>query len=96
MNDLSNLPCYVSFRQCCIASEEPVLSVLLKLTSNLEHCKKSLSVYLMEKRLSFPRLFYIPDDGLLALLSNPGSVRSVTPYLRQVVYSITTCTCTCG
>ena len=94
--------------QVCHSSEEPVLPILLNLTANLEHCKKSLSAYLMEKRLVFPRLFYMPDDGLLTLLSNSESVQFVAPYLRyiytsgyyiMVIYMCIrgcyTCTCIC-
>ena len=79
-------PCPLSV-QVCNGSEEPVLPILLNLTANLEHCKKSLSAYLMEKRLVFPRLFYIPDDGLLTLLSNSESVQFVAPYLRYMCTS---------
>jgi dynein heavy chain len=78
--------------QCCITCDEPILPILQKLKCDLEKCKESLATYLIEKRNAFPRLYFIPNDGLLTLLSNSMSINHIKPYLGSLFGNIVSLT----
>ena len=46
------------------------LELLKSLSTQLEVCQKSLSDYLLTKRNSFPRFFFISDDELLSIIGS--------------------------
>ena len=51
---------------------------LKEMLDQLERCQKALSEFLEEKRLAFPRFYFIGDDDLLEILgqgSNPTVIQ---------------------
>lgn len=68
--------------QCCFAGEAPTQVLLTNVLEGLEASFKSLSGYLLKKRQTFPRLYFLSDPMLLALLCENRNLESVRPHLR--------------
>jgi len=69
-------------------TKEGLLEKLQSATTNLEFIKKSLALYLEEKRLRFERFFFLADDDLLQILSQTKEVTEVQRYLMKVFENI--------
>ncbi|KOX76673.1 Cytoplasmic dynein 2 heavy chain 1 [Melipona quadrifasciata] len=62
------------------------LSAFTNLKDLLDRCQKSLDEYLEEKRLSYPRLYFLSDEDLLELVSASG--RGLEAHLSKLYQGV--------
>ena len=69
-----------------------ILDRFKELSNSLDHIEKSLTTFLEEKRLSFPRLFFVSNDELFGILSQNRDPRAVQQHLGKIFEGINSLT----
>lgn len=55
-----------------------------KNNENLDIIQKNLKLYLEQKRLGFPRFYFLGDDDLLDILSQSKNPEAVQPHMTKM------------
>lgn len=64
------------------------LSDFLKYNMALDRIQKNLDAYLEEKRMQFPRFYFLSNDELLQILANAADIKSVEKHLNKCFENI--------
>ncbi len=64
------------------------MSDFLKYNMALDRIQKNLEAYLEEKRMQFPRFYFLSNDELLQILANAADVKSVEKHLNKCFENI--------
>jgi dynein heavy chain len=67
-----------------ITKESGIGSKLVGIVESLETCKQSLWDFLDRKRMQFPRLYFVSDDVLLAMVSHSSQPAKVLHFIQRV------------
>ncbi|OMJ83653.1 hypothetical protein SteCoe_15380 [Stentor coeruleus] len=68
--------------------EGKLLDYLKKHNNSLEIVQRNLSQYLEDKRIIFPRFYFISDEELLKVLAQAGNPLSLQPYIAKCFENI--------
>ena len=68
--------------------EGKLLDHLKKHNNSLEIIQRNLSSYLEDKRLIFPRFYFLSDDELLKVLASAGNPASLQQYIAKCFENI--------
>lgn len=71
-----------------MVTEGKLLEQLKKFNNSLEVVQKNLSQYLEDKRVIFPRFYFISDDELLKVLAQAGNPLSLQPFISKCFENI--------
>ena len=65
-----------------------ILDRFKELSNSQDHIEKSLTTFLEDKRLSFPRLFFVSNDDLFEILSQNRDPRALQPHIGKLFEGI--------
>jgi dynein heavy chain, axonemal len=69
---------------CCVSGEAANrLDELMSISRELDKCEKSLVSYLEDKRIAFPRFYFISDPDLLEILGT-SDPQAIQPHLLKL------------
>jgi dynein heavy chain len=67
-----------------IGTRPGLLEMFQKHNENLDVIQKNLELYLEQKRLGFPRFYFLGDDDLLDILSQSKNPEAVQPHMGKM------------
>lgn len=77
-----------SLKVAAICPDKRLLEQLKENRALLELVLKGLSEYLEDKRMAFPRFYFLSDDELLEILAQNRNPLAVQPHLRKCFENI--------
>ena len=78
MSKINEEPCIMD-----LAEMEAVMNQFLENNRKLDKIQKSLSEYLEQKRLVFPRFFFLASEDLLQILAQTKDPKLVQPHMDK-------------
>ena len=66
-----------------LAEKEAIMNHFLEANKKLDKIQKSLSEYLEQKRLIFPRFFFLASEDLLQILAQTKDPKLVQPHMDK-------------
>nr|XP_023648221.1 cytoplasmic dynein 2 heavy chain 1 isoform X1 [Paramormyrops kingsleyae]XP_023648222.1 cytoplasmic dynein 2 heavy chain 1 isoform X1 [Paramormyrops kingsleyae] len=75
-------------RVTSLAVRVGVRNALITILDQLQRCQKSLNEFLEEKRMAFPRFYFIGDDDLLEILGQATNPSVIQSHLKKLFAGI--------